>query len=166
MKDFQYDIAFSFTKEDEGIATRINDLLQDRYRTFLYSRAQEKLVGTDGEETFGAVFKEQARSVTVLLRPEWGTTPWTRIEQIAIKNRAFDHGYDFATFIVTVPSTPIPDWLPRTRIWYDLSRFGLDGAAAVLAARMQERGGSRSRRRLRLGRHASSESKTSVGKKS
>jgi hypothetical protein len=77
----------------------------------------------------------------VLLRPEWGSTPWTRIEQTAIRNRGFDLGYDFATFIVTVPGTPIPDWLPRTRIWYDFERFGLDGAAAVLAARIQERGG-------------------------
>lgn len=141
MMNFQYDIAFSFTKEDEGVATQINDLLQDRYQTFLYSSAQEKLAGTDGEETFNAVFKEQARLVAVLLRPEWGSTSWTRIEQIAIKNRAYDEGYDFATFIVTVPRTPIPDWLPRTRIWYDLPRFGLDGAAAVLAARVQERGG-------------------------
>jgi hypothetical protein len=139
--DFQYDIAFSFTKEGEGIATQISDRLGDRYRTFLYSKAQEKLVGTDGEDTFSAVFKEQARSVAVLLRPEWGSTPWTRIELTAIKNRAFDQGYDFATFIVTEPETPIPTWLPRTRIWYDLQRFGLDGAAAVLAARIAERGG-------------------------
>jgi len=140
--DFQYDIAFSFTTEDEGVATQINDLLQDRYRTFLYSKAQEKLAGTDGEETFNAVFKDQARSVAVLLRPEWGTTRWTRIEQTAIRNRAYDHHYDFATFIVTVPGTPIPGWLPKTRIWYDLQRFGLEGAASVLAARIQEHGGA------------------------
>ena len=57
MTDFQYDIAFSFTKEDEGVATQINDLLRDRYETFLYSRAQEKLAGTDGEKMFNAVFK-------------------------------------------------------------------------------------------------------------
>jgi hypothetical protein len=108
MTDFQYDIAFSFTKEDEGIATQINDLLQDRYRTFLYSKAQEKLAGTDGEETFNAVFKEQARSVAVLLRPEWGSTPWTRIEQTAIRNSAFDHTYDFATFIVRSGPAVLP----------------------------------------------------------
>jgi len=72
MMNFQYDIAFSFTKEDEGVATQINDLLQDRYQTFLYSSAQEKLAGTDGEGTFNAVLKEQARLVAVLLRPEWG----------------------------------------------------------------------------------------------
>jgi hypothetical protein len=139
---FKYDIAFSFVKEDEGLATQINDLVQDRYRTFLYSRAQEQLAGTDGEETFNAVFGEQARTVAVLLRPEWGQTAWTRIEETAIKNRAYSQGYDFATFIVTVPKSPIPPWLPRTRIWYDLERFGLNGAATLLEARVQQHGGT------------------------
>jgi hypothetical protein len=138
---FKYDIAFSFVKEDEGLATQINDLVQDRYRTFLYSKAQEQLAGTDGEETFNAVFGEQARTVAVLLRPQWGHTPWTRIEATAIRNRAYSQGYDFATFIVTVPRTPIPEWLPKTRIWYDLERFNLPGAAAVLVSRVLERGG-------------------------
>ena len=139
---FKYDIAFSFVREDEGLATQINDLVQDRYRTFLYSKAQEQLAGTDGEKTFNAVFGEQARTVAVLLRPEWGNTPWTRIEETAIKNRAYSQGYDFATFMVTAPKTPIPPWLPRTRIWYDLERFGLRGAAALLEARVQEHGGT------------------------
>jgi len=160
MMNFQYDIAFSFTKEDEGVATQINDLLQDRYQTFLYSSAQEKLAGTDGEETFNTVFKEQARLVAVLLRPEWGNTSWTRIEQIAIKNRAYDEGYDFATFVVTVPRTPIPDWLPRTRIWYDLPRFGLDAQQRSSPLGSKSVVVSRSRRRSRPGRPASSEPKT------
>jgi hypothetical protein len=82
---FKYEVAFSFTGEDEGLATQINDLLRDRYRTFLYSREQEKLAGTDGEETFNDVFGKEARTVAVLLRPEWGSSAWTRIEQIATK---------------------------------------------------------------------------------
>jgi len=110
---FKYDIAFSFVREDEGLATQLNDLVQDRYRTFLYSKAQEQLAGTDGERTFNAVFGEQARHVAVLLRPEWGQTPWTRIEETSIKNRAYNQN-DFATFIVTAPRTPIPEWLPKT----------------------------------------------------
>jgi hypothetical protein len=139
---FKYDIAFSFVKEDEGLATQINDLVQDRYRTFLYSRAQEQLAGTDGEKTFNAVFEKEARIVAVLLRPEWGNTPWTRIEETAIRNRAYSQGYDFATFVVTAPRTPIPQWLPIPRSWYDLERFGLPGAAAVLVSRVQDRGGA------------------------
>jgi hypothetical protein len=86
--DFKYDIAFSFVKDDEGLATQLDDRVRDRYRTFLYSRSQEQLGGTDGEKTFNAVFGKEARIVTVLLRPEWGGTPWTRIEETAIRNRA------------------------------------------------------------------------------
>jgi hypothetical protein len=104
-------------------------------------RLKRRWSGRTGRITFSAVFKEQARSVAVLLRPEWGRTPWTRIEQNAIKDRAYDQGYHFATFIVTMPGTPIPSWLNKTHIWYDLQRFGLDGAAAVLARRIEERGG-------------------------
>jgi hypothetical protein len=139
---FKYDIAFSFVREDEGLATQLNDRVQDRYRTFLYSRAQEQLVGTDGEKTFNAVFGKEARIVAVLLRPEWGHTPWTRIEETAIRNRAHDQGYDFTTFIVSASGTAIPNWLPKARIWYNLERFGVDCAAAVLEARVQERGGT------------------------
>jgi hypothetical protein len=138
---FKYDIAFSFVTEDEGLATQLNDRLQDRYRTFLYSKVQEKLAGTDGEKTFNAVFGKEARIVAVLLRPEWGNTRWTRIEETAIRNRAHDQGYDFTTFIMTASGTAIPDWLPKVRIWFNLERFGVDGAAAVLEARVQERGG-------------------------
>jgi hypothetical protein len=70
--DFKYDVAFSFLQEDEGLATQINDRLQDRYRTFLYPKAQEQLAGTDGEMMFNAVFAKEARSVAVLLRDRWG----------------------------------------------------------------------------------------------
>jgi hypothetical protein len=139
---FKYDIAFSFVTEDEGLATQLNDRLQDRYRTFLYSKVQEQLAGADGEKTFNAVFGKEARIVAVLLRPEWGRTAWTRIEETAIRNRAHDQGYDFTTFIVTAPGTAIPNWLPKARIWFNLERFGVDGAAAVLEARVQERGGT------------------------
>jgi hypothetical protein len=99
------------------------------------------LAGTDGEKAFNAVFEKEARIVAVLLRPEWGHTAWTRIEETAIRNRAHEQGYDFTTFIVTKLGTSIPDWLPRTRIWYNLERFGPDGAAAALEARVQDRGG-------------------------
>jgi hypothetical protein len=79
---FEYDIAFSFVAEDEGLATQLNDRLQDRYRTFLYSKAQKQLAGTDGEKTFNAVFGKEARIVAVLLRPEWGYTSRIRFHDV------------------------------------------------------------------------------------
>jgi hypothetical protein len=91
-KVYKFDVAFSFPSKDEGLATRINDLLQDRIETFLYSRQQEKLAGTDGEKTFSEVFGKEARVVVVLFRNGWGQTRWTRIEETAIRGRAYERG--------------------------------------------------------------------------
>lgn len=140
---FKYDVAFSFIQEDETLATAINDLIQERVSTFLYSKRQEEIAGTDGEKTFNSVFETEARIVVVLYRDRWGTTPWTRIEQTAIKNRAYDEGYDgFAIFIPVVKSATLPPWLPKTQIWVDLERWGVNGAASVIEARVQQAGGS------------------------
>jgi hypothetical protein len=140
--DYKYDIAFSFLAQDEPLATEINDLLQDRLKTFLYSKQQGEIAGTDGEEGFGKVFGEEARIVVVLYRVGWGQTPWTRIEETAIRNRSYDHGYDFAFFILLDDLPSVPKWLPKTQIWFDLKRWGVTGAAAAIETRVQERGGA------------------------
>lgn len=140
--DFKYDVAFSFLKEVEELAIRLNDLLQDRLKTFLYSKRQEGIAGTDGEETFSRVFGAEARVVVVLYRPSWGSTPWTRIEATAIRNRAYEEGYDFTIFVPLDDPPSVPKWLPRTRIWVGLDRWGLEGAASVIEARVQEAGGT------------------------
>ena len=93
--NFKYDVAFSFLAEDEELTIQINSLIQDRIVTFIYSRKQGKIAGTDGERTFNRVFGSEARIVFVLYRENWGKTPWTRIEETAIRNRAYDEGYDF-----------------------------------------------------------------------
>jgi hypothetical protein len=138
---FQYDVAFSFVAQDEPLATELNDLLQGRLSTFLYSKKQEKIAGADGEERFNAVFGQQARVVVVLYRAGWGESPWTRIEETAIRNRAFDHGYDFVKFIPLDEPPVVPKWLPRTQLWIGLKRWGTAAAASVIEARVQELGG-------------------------
>jgi hypothetical protein len=139
---FKYDVAFSFMSRDEAFAQEINDALQDRYQTFLYSERQKELAGTDGEETFKKVFAKEARIVAVLFRPEWGSSPWTRIEQTAIRDRAHDSGYDFCTFVALTQPIERPNWLPKNRLLYGLNRFGIPGAAAALESRIQEQGGT------------------------
>ena len=139
-EDYKYDVAFSFLEEDEDLATDINDLIQDRVTTFIYSRKQAEIAGTDGEETFNRVFGSEARTVFVLYREGWGKTPWTRIEETAIRNRAYDEGYDFVTFMPLDKPATAPQYLPKTRIWYDIGRYGIKGAVIVIEARVQEAG--------------------------
>jgi hypothetical protein len=140
--EFQYDVAFSFVAQDEALATELDELLSPRVRTFLYSKKQEQLGGTDGEATFNAVFGQQSRIVVILHRAAWGETPWTRIEATAIRNRAMDHGYDFALFIPLDKPPNLPNWVPRNRLWIGLERWGVAAAAAVIEARIHDQGGA------------------------
>ncbi|MBT3188222.1 MAG: hypothetical protein HN736_13290 [Anaerolineae bacterium] len=138
---YEYEVAFSFVKDDEAIATALNDLLQDRLSTFLYSKRQEELAGTDGEQSFNEIFSQKSRIVVVIYRNEWGDSPWTRIEETAIRNRAYEEGYAFVIFIPVEDSAKLPRWLPKTQLWVGFKRWGLEGAASVIEARVQEAGG-------------------------
>jgi hypothetical protein len=100
------------------------------------------LAGRDGEEISNSVFRDRARIVVVFCRKEWGQTPFTRIEETAIRNRAFEEAFDFTLFIPTDNSPAVPKWLPKTRLYYGLTRFGLDGAAAVVEQLIQQSGGN------------------------
>jgi hypothetical protein len=138
---YKYDVAFSFLSQDEALATEINDLVQDRLKTFLYSKRQGEIAGTDGEKTFNRVFGQESRVVAILYRSDWGDTPWTRIEKTAIRNRGYEYGYDFVVLIPLEEPPSLPEWLPKTRLWVGIKRWGPNGAASVIEARVQEQGG-------------------------
>ena len=142
VEDFEYDVAFSFNALDEGVATQLNDLLSPRLKTFIYSERQREIAGADGQEKFSDVYGKTARLVVVLFRPEWGETPWTRVEKDAIKNRSLNDGWDFTTFVPTVDRPQMPPWLPKTRLYVGLQRWGIEAAAAVIEARVAELGGN------------------------
>jgi hypothetical protein len=141
-KDYEYEVAISFLAQDEALATSINDLISERFATFIYSRRQEKLAGTDGEETFNAVFAEQSRIVVILYRKGWGETPFTRIEETAIKNRAYNDGYDYTIWVPLDDPPSVPKYVPKTYLWLSLQRFGVEGLAAVVDSKVQSAGGS------------------------
>lgn len=138
-KTYEVEVAFSFLKEDEVLAYKINDTIQDRYSTFIYSEHQKELVGKDGTETFRQVFEEKARIVVVLYRESWGTTFWTRVEETSIKHRAMEESPDFTIFISLDGQKP--KWLSKTQIWYDFDRFGVNPTAAIIEKRIAEYNG-------------------------
>ena len=138
-KPFEFDVAFSFLQEDEEIARKINELIKDRCSTFIYSDHQKELVGKDGTETFRQVFSEKARIVVVLYRESWGTTLWTRVEENAIKIRAYEESADFTLFFSLDKGKP--NWLSKTQIWYDADRFGIELFIPIIEKRIVEYGG-------------------------
>jgi hypothetical protein len=136
-----YDVAVSFLAADEPRALELAEALAGRLRAFVYSERQRELAGREGMSEFTRVFELDCRIVVVLFRQGWGQTPWTGVEQTAIQERGFRKGWDFLIF-VPLDESPAPDWLPKTRIWFNFSRFGMAGLAAVVEQRFQDVGGT------------------------
>jgi hypothetical protein len=138
-KNYKYEVAFSFLGQDESLAHQLNDLIHDRLSTFIYTEQQKKIVGTDGHDTYTKVFLEEARIVVIIYREEWGTTPFTRIEESAIKLRNSEEGHDFIVIISLDKKKP--KWISDLYIWYDFDRWGIKGAATTIENKVREYGG-------------------------
>jgi len=136
MKEYKYDVAFSFVQKDESIAIELYNLLSDRIDCFIYTEEQKRLAGTDGEETFNSVFSKDSRIVVILFAKDWGKTKWTRIEETAIRNKGFEDGYDFVILIPTESGITPPKWLPKNRLWVGLERWGIESAASIIETRV------------------------------
>ncbi len=56
--EYRYEVGFSFLKQDETIAYDLNDQIQDRLSTFIYSKKQEELGGKNPKRLQGKKLKE------------------------------------------------------------------------------------------------------------
>lgn len=135
------DVAISFLARDEPLALDLRDRLRETLDVFVYSKEQEQLAGTDGLETLREAFRTQARLVVVLYREPWGHTPWTRVEQTAITDRALADGWDFLLFVTVDRTSALPPWLPNTRIRFSFPDYGIDEATGAIKARVEQLGG-------------------------
>lgn len=135
----KYDVGISFLAPRESIAIELSELLAGHATTFVYSERQAELAGRDGVEAFARVFALEAKLAVVLYEHGWGHTPWTRIEETAIKERVLAEGADFLVLANLDGSQP-PAWVPKTRIYLNYQRFGMAGLAAVVQQRLVEIG--------------------------
>jgi hypothetical protein len=137
----KYDVAVSFLSQDGAIAAAIYQKLFEGMQVFFYPRKQEELAGTDGLESMRTPFFDESRVMVVLYRERWGKTPWTRVEETAIKEACLEHGWERLFFIVLDQASVLPAWLPKTHIRLNYAEFGLEQAVGAIKARVQQRGG-------------------------
>lgn len=139
---FVYDVAFSFLATDLATAHDLADRLSPALRTFVYDREGESVLGGDGMERFSKVFKEEARLSVVLFRNGWGRTPWTALEEVAIKERALRTRFTSFVPVVLADAVALPIWIPRFMLYVSDENNTRSEAAAVIRARAQETGAS------------------------
>lgn len=138
--DFEYDVAVSFLWEDHALAQTLKRRLGDSLRVFVASEEQHALGGEDGLERFTPLFETQSRVGVLLFRPEWATTPWTRVEEGAIKSRGLAKGWDFLLVVLLDPPSR-PVWYPAPRIWmtYTGRRSQADSIAGAIRQKAIDR---------------------------
>src|ERR1022692_3290790 len=131
MQDPRYDVAISFLSQDEPLALKLHEELSKNLSVFVYSKRQEELAGTDGLESFRQAFRSQSRLVVVLYRDGWGKTPWTGIEELAIRERMFEGGWKSLLFVMMDQRGTYPPWLPETHIRLNYNKFASDLIGAI-----------------------------------
>jgi hypothetical protein len=133
-----YDVALSFRAHDLGLAEQLRDRLSP-LNCFVYSRNQDVVAATDGLETFRNVFRNEARLNVILFRSGWGNTPWTGVEEIAIRDACLQTKYANLVF-VRLDSSVTPSWLPDTHQLFDLTLYPIDQLVGVIKSRAQALG--------------------------
>ena len=133
-----YDVAISFLGVDEPLAIELADNLTG-LDVFVYSKEQESIAATDGLETFGQVFRDDSRLQVVLYRAGWGTSRWTRVEELAIRDSCLEEGFENLVF-VKLDATQPPNWVPRTHLYVDFDTYGLNQLIGVVRRKAEERG--------------------------
>lgn len=136
----EYDVAISFLARDESVAVELDSKLSDGLSVFFFPRNQEELAGSNGRESLREPFLI-ARIIVVLFRAPWGDTPWTGVEQTAITERCLKDGWDSLLFVMLDSTSPVPKWVPDTRIRFDLERYGIDQAVGAIKFRVEQMGG-------------------------
>jgi hypothetical protein len=140
-QDPVYDVAISFLYQDLALAQALYAELSKGLEVFFFPRNQEELAGSDGLESMRAPFRSQSRLNLVLYRPRWGNTPWTGVEEVAVKESCLATSFKSIFFFVIEPTSEIPAWLPETHVRFNFADFALEQAVGAVKARVQERGG-------------------------
>src|SRR5260370_1552099 len=122
--DALYDVAISFLSRDEPLAVRIHNELRENLSVFVYTKRQEELAGTDGLESWRQAFFSKSRLVIILYRDGWGKTRWTAVEELAIKDRAFNGAWNSLLLVMLDENSPPPSWIPETHIRLNYTKYG------------------------------------------
>lgn len=131
-----YDVAFSFRYLDLALAETLKDKLDPPLKCFVYSRSQDSIAASDGLDTFRTTFRNESRLNVVLFRKDWGQTPWTGVEEIAIKDSCLQTKYRNLV-VVRLDDAPTPSWVPDTHQLFDLTLYTADELIGVIKSRAQ-----------------------------
>lgn len=137
--NYEYDVSISFLAKDEPLASQIREALAP-LSVFVYSKRQEAVAGSEGVESFRQIFRTGSRIALVLFRAGWGSTPWTRVEETAIRDYCLAEGWDRLLFVRLEREGSVPKWVPDSYIYLDLTTFGVSDLVGAIKFKLAKLG--------------------------
>lgn len=118
---FRFDFALSFAGLDRKKAQEIRDSLRSEgFSVFIDEDFEHELIGQDGREYLHNVYTRQSRYCIVLISHQYDQQNWTQLERESIQSRELTGERDF--LIPVKLEDYVPQWLPATRIYFDLTK--------------------------------------------
>ena len=130
----RFDFALSFAGSDRAIARSLYAaLIKERYSVFIDEAFEHEMIGTDGMTYLGAIYAKESRYCIVLLSEDYDRGTWTQLERETIRSRELlgERG----VLIPVKLTSYAPDWLPASRIYFDLSVRPIENLLAILRAK-------------------------------
>lgn len=121
---YEFELGISFLTQDENLAERLNEELNQHVKTYFYKEHEKKQVFQDAVELYDEIFSQQVRFSIILYRDGWGDKGITSVEKRAIKSVLIDddRGIDFI-LLVSLDGKRPRWWADKISFNYEESKF-------------------------------------------
>jgi len=131
---FRFDIALSFAGTDRPTAEKLRDSLVGAQFTVFCDRDYEhEMLGQDGTLYLRRIYSQDSRYCVVFISKHYDSREWTQLEREAIQARELKG--ERGVLIPVKLDHHSPEWLPATRIHFDLSSRPVADLIRLLKAR-------------------------------
>lgn len=136
MHNTRFDFALSFSGADRSIARKIYDtLIEENFKVFIDEKFEHEMIGKDGTLYLMEIYSKQSCFCIVLISPEYDSGSWTQLERESIQAREL--AGERGVLIPVKLSAYSPQWLPATRIYFDLSSRPIIDLMKIIRAKYQ-----------------------------
>jgi hypothetical protein len=116
----RFTFALSFAGSDRKLAREIRDLLKaEGFSVFFDEDYEHELIGRDASLYLRDVYTRNSRFCIVLISRQYDRRQWTQLERESIQSRELTG--ERGILIPVRLEDYAPEWLPATRIYFDLT---------------------------------------------
>jgi hypothetical protein len=132
MENFRFDFALSFSGHTRSVARDLAILLRERgFSVFYDSDYEHEMIGQDGSKYLRRVYSQESRYCVVLLSEQYEKSQWTDLERESIQARELRG--EKGILIPVLVDGYRPNWLPETRIYFDLPKRALEDFVSLVS---------------------------------